>query len=424
MTPPVEPVAPGHSTAPETPLRSLARDVRLRRLLLWSYLARVPLGVLTLALFLGVQADSGSLRFAGTVSAAAVVGLAVSAPTQGWLLDRRGAPGVLGAFAAAHAGSLVLLAAVPLAAWPRWAVLLLALVTGATVPALTSCTRLALRRSVPGARVDTVFGIDAVLLEVVYLAGPAAAAGAVAGFGLRPVLTGCAVLTVLGTAAFCRAAAPAGLRVDGGAASEDGPPTSSKVCDAAPAGVSALGCFVLGMTLLALPFGVMEAALAQRAVEAGESSASVGVLLTVMGVGGVVGGSLHSLFPGRGAPQVRFVAVAAGFGAGLSACALLSGPVAVGVAVLAAGLCATPLAALSFRMLDLISPPGAWMQAQGWGAVANTAGHAAGLSAAAHVAATQGASVAFVLIAPAVLAGLLLSAPVLRGRRTKARTVG
>ncbi|MFF3032409.1 hypothetical protein ACFVS7_15565 [Streptomyces rubiginosohelvolus] len=100
-------------------------------------MARTPLGVLTLALFLGIRADTGSIRIAGVVRTAGVIGLAVSDPVQGRLLDRHSLARVIEGFAVANTACLLALAGAPTGSYPRWAVVLLDLSKGyCSLPAL------------------------------------------------------------------------------------------------------------------------------------------------------------------------------------------------------------------------------------------------------------------------------------------------
>ncbi|WP_405021165.1 MFS transporter [Kitasatospora sp. NBC_00070] len=407
-------------------LRLLARYGRLRRILLWSFVARIPLGAVTLSLFLGTRISTGSLEFAGWVSSAAVVGMAAGAPVQGRLLDAFPLPRVVAGFAAGQVLALAALAPAVTGDRRDWVVVALAFVQGASVPALSSCTRLVTKRSLPPEELGTAFALDSVLLEVVYLGGPALAAWAVTAVGVRPVLVAAALLTAVGTVQFLRAA---GLPALTGTADDapvgPGPESTDQPAPAAP-GLFTAGSFVLGMALLAAPFGLIEVALTQRATEEGATLASVGTYLTIMGVGSVIGGLVHGALRWRGGVSVRFVLLALGLGAGLASVAVVSGPAPVGLAFALAGLCVAPLAALGFQILDLISPPGAWMQLQGWGSVANTAGHAVGLTVGGYVAAAQGSSAAFGLIAVAVPLAVALSLPALRtpARSRPAATVG
>ncbi|MFE7618419.1 MFS transporter [Streptomyces sp. NPDC057496] len=402
------PTAPPDKTP--SALSMITKVPGLAGILVWAFLARIPLGVLTLSLFLGTQNSDGSLRFAGTVSTACVIGLAVSAPVQGRLLDRHDLLQVITAFTVLNTLGLLALAAAPLSSYPGWSVVLLAFLQGATIPSLSSCTRLVLRTRVPEDNVDAAFTIDTVLLEGIYLLGPAAAAAAVVATGLRPLLIACAVLTAVGTAGFCRTARLRDLRTD---AAADEQRTDAPSQGHRGNGLLRIGGFVVGMALLAAPFGILEVALTQRATEEHGSLTSVGVVLTMMGVGSIVGGLAYSSLRLRLGPRARFTILATGMGAGFSAGAFLHSPLALGTAALLAGLCVAPLAALNFRILDLASPPHLWMQVQSWGAVANTAGHAAGLSFAGQLAQTIGASATFASIAPLVLAALLVAAPAL-----------
>ncbi|MBA2476515.1 MAG: MFS transporter, partial [Actinobacteria bacterium] len=63
--------------------RALLRTPHARRLIAWGLVARLPLGMVPLALLLVVRASGGSYAAAGAVSGAYLVAAAIGAPIAG-----------------------------------------------------------------------------------------------------------------------------------------------------------------------------------------------------------------------------------------------------------------------------------------------------------------------------------------------------
>ncbi|MFJ8044056.1 MFS transporter [Kitasatospora sp. NPDC096147] len=387
--------------------RLLGGERRLRLALTAAFLGRLPLGLVTVLLLFAVGTEGRSLGLASLVSAAAVVGMAVGAPVQGRLLDRLPPARVTACCAALQVVALLALAW-SLTSAPSWAVVVLSFTQGATVPSLSACVRLVLRRSIGRDDPGPAFSLDAVVMEVIYLTGPAVAAWGTVLIGPELLLTACALLVAAGTAGFLAAARGSWL--------VPLPPEGDEESGGAAAAGTRLGpvvCFVLAMALVAAPFGMSEVALTRLAAEQGSGLGPVGSTLTLMGLGSVVGGLAYGAVRWRSGPGRRFRLLALGLGLGLTATALTSGFAPAHLLFALAGLCVAPLAGLSFEILDRIGLVGAWMQTQSWGSVANTAGHAGGLALAGALAGSVGASGVFWLTGAAVLLGVLIAGPAL-----------
>ena len=88
------------------------------RLLGAAVLARMPIGIDSLAMVLFVRAETGSFARAGLVAAAFGLGVGCSAPVLGRLIDRHGHARVMLPLAGLHAASLGALVAFGLAEAP------------------------------------------------------------------------------------------------------------------------------------------------------------------------------------------------------------------------------------------------------------------------------------------------------------------
>jgi len=138
-------------------------------------IGRMPMSMAGLGIVLLISADTGRYGVAGTVSSAASLGTALCAPQIARLVDRYGQRAVLRplvwAFALSVAG---LVTAVEVRA-PDWALFLLAITGGATVPVLGSMVRTrwtVLLGNSP--RLHTAFSFESVGDELCFVLGPAA----------------------------------------------------------------------------------------------------------------------------------------------------------------------------------------------------------------------------------------------------------
>jgi MFS family permease len=152
-----------------------AHDVR--SLFVTSLVGRLPIGMASLALLLFVQASSGSLARAGTVTGCYVCGLAVMAPLIGRLIDRIGPRPVLLVTAGVYPVAMGVLVAALHAGLPVTLVAAAAVIAGGAFPPVTICVRAMLPRLVSDAGlVPTAYSLDSAIIECMFIAGPAAVA--------------------------------------------------------------------------------------------------------------------------------------------------------------------------------------------------------------------------------------------------------
>jgi MFS family permease len=163
--------------------------------MLGTAIDRLPVASMSLATILLVRGETGSFATAGIVEAAFGIAIAASFPMQGRLVDRLGQTEVLSVGLALNPIALIGLilaatggaSAVPLAA--------IGAVCGATTPATGSCMRALWSSLISDARLRaSAYALDAVSLEVAFIAGPLITAALVA--------VGSPTLAVLANAAF------------------------------------------------------------------------------------------------------------------------------------------------------------------------------------------------------------------------------
>ncbi len=146
-------------------------------LLLAGFAGRLPASMVPLALLLLVEQHTGSYAIAGLAAATYGLSIAAFAPVYGRFADRRGASLLLRVTAAVFPFLLAgLVAAVTLDA-PIWALLLVCVAAGAGMPLVSSTVRAVWRRVTEGSAVrQAAYALDAISVELVFVAGPAVVA--------------------------------------------------------------------------------------------------------------------------------------------------------------------------------------------------------------------------------------------------------
>lgn len=173
---------------------------RAWRFSLAGIIGRMPMSMAGLGTVLLISASTGRYGVAGSVSAAASLGMAACAPPVGRLVDRYGQGRVLPPVAAGFAISVLgLIIAVQLRA-PSWTFFLPGITAGATMPTLGPMARARWSALLSGSpRLHTAFSLESVADELCFVVGPAAVT--VLSTQLHPAagLTTAAVLCLAGT---------------------------------------------------------------------------------------------------------------------------------------------------------------------------------------------------------------------------------
>jgi MFS family permease len=352
--------------------RSLLGDRAFAGLLASSVLARMPLGMNTLAILLFMRAKTGSFLQAGLGVAAYTISNAIAAPVQGRLLDRLRHRRVLLCCALAETALLIALVLAADAGASSGELIAIAALTGAAMPPVSASVRALWPRVISGAgALESAYALDATTQEVIWTFGPVIVGASVVIASPSAAIVVCATICAIGTTLFTampvlRAAeAPADLhRIAGGAIRSRG-----------------LRALFVAVVLLGMMLGALEVGLPALALHLKAGSAA-GVLLAALSIGSMAGGLLYGTRGWRLPLPVRHEVLLAA-GALLSAPLLLAGslPAAVLLTMLAGTACA-PALSCQYALVEALAPPGTAAEAFNWHTAALVAGIAAGTAGA------------------------------------------
>lgn len=359
-----------------------------------SMLARLPVAMGSIAILVYVQRTTGTFASAGLVSAGALVGVAVGSVAQGRLIDRLGPTRPLLAVSVAFA-AVVTLAVLAVEARAPLAVLVgLALLAGATQPAVSAASRALWARLVPaGPQRQAAYSYEAISMETFFVLGPGLAgllaAAPWAGTGVV-VAAGCMLLGAVGFAltGTVRGWRPEPRTRPGSAL--DGAPDGALGGLAGP-GMRTLVIAALGFGAV---IGVVEVAVPASATLAGYPAVG-GLLLGTWSVSSVICGIGYSARPWPRPLHLRVPVLLAGFAAGVSVLAIPTTLLGLGLAMLVAGALITPQAIAHSAVIEQVAPAGTVAEAFGWVITAVTLGLAAGQSVSGQLVETVGPRAAF-----------------------------
>ena len=158
--------------------------------------ARLPLGMISLAILLHVQSLSGSYALAGGVVACVSVGEAIVMPMTARLAGAMGIRTVLLATAIINAAAMVMLAFVP----PHPGLLVpLGLIVGASIPPIMPVLRALYPQMVRADSLRALFALDTTAQEIIWIVGPVVATLLTSAISTAIPLVASAFVTIAGT---------------------------------------------------------------------------------------------------------------------------------------------------------------------------------------------------------------------------------
>lgn len=369
----------------------------VRRLVIASVLGRIPLGALSLSLLLYVSDVTGSFATSGVVTGALGIGVAISIPVGGRLVDRIGLR-VLPWTAVLQAGALAGVIALGESDAAAPALVAGALVVGLATPPLSATLRALWPRLLePDEELLTAaYAFDSALVESVFLGGPALA-GALYGLvgPTAPLLV--AIATVLaGTLWFARL-------VPGGA-------PRAAAAQRLWGALASRGLRTLALVALPVGFalGSFEVSVVRACQDAGQAGLS-GALLALWAAASAVGGLLFGALASGRSHLVRTYVVTVGLLPPALVPMLLDPSLAaMAPLVVIAGLPIAPQFATTNQLASSLAPAGTHTEAVGWPLTMVFAGVALGAAGTGVVAGSDGAVAGFGLaIAASALATAL-----------------
>ena len=364
-----------------------------------ALLARLPLGMTSLAFLLLVRGTHHSYAVAGVTVGANAFANAAGAPLQGRLVDRFGRARVLAPSAFAQALVLVAFVLASKAGATSVPLILLAALAGALMPPVSPTARALLREVFPDpGLLDTAYALDSVLQEVVWITGPLLVALIVAASSPQVAVLTVAAVCVCGTVVFVRSPLARGS----GTRAADQP----RQAVLSNADLRAL----LGpVALMGVGLGAIEVGLPSLALHAGSRPAS-GLLLAMWSLGSMTGGLWYGARAWNASLTRRYrllfvVAVV------LTAPLIVARTIPEGaVGSLLAGLTIAPVFSCQYALVGRVVKPGAETEAFTWVSAALVGGLALGsaVGGAAIAAAGESAPFVFSCCATAVAAVIAL----------------
>jgi len=352
-----------------------------------------------LALLLLVEQHTGSYAIAGLAAATYGLSIAASAPFYGRFADRRGASLLLLVTAAIFPFLLAGLVATVVLEAPLWAVLLACVVAGAGMPLVSSTVRAVWQRVTEGSAVrQAAYALDAISVELVFVAGPAVVAilvvltSPIAGIAFAAALSTTGAL-VLARSPEIRGFIPAG-RVRG----RRGPvraPGMPRLLLSGSALMFGLGCLEVGVPAFADRLG---------------SPGMSGVLIAVWALGSAIGGLwFGARHPGLALNrQYRWALFAVALG--MLPLVLADNLLVLGVMLFLGGTTLAPTLTVQNSLVSVLVPAGAATEAFTWTATVAYGASAVGAGVAgAVVESTFGVSGALALGALSAVGALAIA---------------
>jgi MFS family permease len=386
-----------------SPYLAILRLPHARPLLLASLVGRLSFATGPLGLVLFVQDATGSFAQAGIASAAIALTSGLLAPVKGRLVDRYGQRRCLPPLAVAFA---VALAGVVAAAGPGpgrlAAVVALAAVAGAAAPPLGASMRVLWISLVgQGPRLQTAYALDAVLDELLFVAGPLLVGGLAVVFDPAAGPLAAAGLALAGTLGFV--ASPVSRAH-----------TGSRVPQAEGAGWAGalsrpgMRTLVLSLVGVGAAVGIWEIGLVGAARQAGSAEAA-GLLLAAWAAASAVGGLWYGARTWHRPAGQRYLALLALLVLAGAPMAATGSPVALGVLIALVGLVLAPLESSAYVLAAELAPPGTLTESGTWMTTAINVTGAFGVAAAGALVDRAGVPTTLAIACACIAAGLLVA---------------
>ncbi|MEV7467368.1 MFS transporter [Streptomyces kronopolitis] len=370
--------------------------------LLPGFLARQPFAMLTIGIVLLVQSTTGSYGTAGAVSATTGVAMALFAPQGGKLADRFGQRAVLLPGVLVHAAGVSALITLALAHAPLWALLAVAVPTGASTPQVGPMVRARwAARLGAGPLMPTAAAFESVTDEFTFVVGPVLATALCTGIHPAAGLVAEAALTLAGGLLFAaqKRSQPAVHRPGSG--------ERPRVSALSVPGVRVLIVAFLGIGAV---FGGMQVSLTAFTQHIGQPGIN-GVLYGIFAGGNMLAGIACGAITWKVGPRRRLLVAYGLLALATTPLWAVTAVPLLGAVGLVVGLCIAPALITGYTLVETLVPAAARTEAFTWLTGAVALGQAAAATSAGQLADGFGPSTGFLvpLAATALACTVLLA---------------
>jgi MFS family permease len=378
----------------------LLRTPGLRAVLSASIIGRLPMGIAGLAILLYVQSGTGSFAAAGVVSALYVLGLAGAAPLVGRMIDRLGPRPILLLSALTYPTALIVLVVlVKNSAAVGW-VALTALVAGATLPPITVCMRVLFPRLFDDAELlQTAYSVDSILIESIFVAGPALIALFVAANLRGGAVLFAAVCAMAGSALFMRSPL---IR------QWTRPATHARTSLLGPLRNRRLLALYLATLLYSIAFGLLEVAITALATSQGRPVAA-GWILALASVGSGLGALVYGSRSWALSQQRQYVVAQFAMAVGLGVLTPVSNLYWLAALCVIACSPMAPVLAVQSALVAGLAPRAMLAESFTWAATSLLVGVSAGIAAGGAIVESHTPSLALIAASGSTFAAALVS---------------
>ncbi|MFK0291752.1 MFS transporter [Streptomyces sp. NPDC090442] len=367
-----------------------------------GFLARQPFAMLTIGIVLLVQSTTGSYGTAGAVSAATGVSMALFAPQGGKLADRFGQRAVLVPGVLVHVAGVSALIALALAHAPLWALLAVAVPTGASTPQVGPMVRARWAAKLGGTPLmPTAAAFESVTDEFTFVVGPVLATALCTGVHPAAGLVAEAALTLAGGLLF------ASQRRTQPPVHREGASDQARVSALSIPGVRVLIVAFLGIGSV---FGGMQVSLTALTEHIGQPGIN-GVLYGIFAGGNMLAGIACGTVAWKVGPRRRLLVAYGLLALATTPLWAVTAVPLLGAVGLVVGLCIAPALITGYTLVESLVPASARTEAFTWLTGAVALGQAAAATSAGQLADRFGPSSGFLvpLVGTALALVVLLS---------------
>lgn len=376
-----------------------------------AWLARMPFGMIGLAMLMFLRETLGDFKIAGSVLGVYYVSMAAFAPVCGRIIDRIGPHLPLRVTGVLHSLFLALLFIVASKHSPVWIVMLAAAFAGALSPPIAVLTRTLWRHRFPDDVTRRMaFSVDSIMIELNFTIGPAITAVVISAFGTRVAFLLAIVVTFAAFLVFLLTPALRYWKQEQHIERHFlGPLTEPRL----------VGLFVVTFGLT-FSFGILEVGYPAFATYLA-LPVLAGVFLGINSLGSAIGGAVYGVLHLK-APLERQFAAALGF---MSVPFLLhwwvDQAVVFGLIAFIAGTLIAPGLTAQTMLITHIAPNKYATEAFTWSSTFIVSGIGVGMAAGGAVAEMVDVKTPF-LVGAIVLAGMSIAALLLHPKQVAART--